>query len=204
MLNSLAQTLLALTAPGVPDIYQGTELWDFSLVDPDNRRPVDYEHRRRLFTELRQQIKAAGSDRTRLVRDLLRHMDDGRVKLYVTTEGLRCRREHPGLFTTGEYVPLSTVGPRSEHVFAFLRRQGEHYAIAVVPRLLTKMVTPEAPLPIGEVVWQETELVIPNECSTTEWRHVLSGESIRVKDGKLAVADIFANCPLALLLADRR
>src|SRR5206468_2741938 len=96
LLNSLAQTLLKITLPGVPDTYQGTELWDFSLVDPDNRRPVDYSRRREMLRDLDARVAAAGADRRELARELLRAKEDGRVKLYVTSQALRCRRDHPG------------------------------------------------------------------------------------------------------------
>src|SRR5262249_2445931 len=126
LFNSLSQTLLKIAAPGVPDFYQGTELWDFSLVDPDNRRPVDYERRRHLLEELRARVKACENDSaspgnrphpltrspslTQLARDLVQTKEDGRIKLFVTHRGLHCRRDHPGLFTQGEYLPATAVG----------------------------------------------------------------------------------------------
>ena len=112
LFNSLSQTLLKLASPGVPDTYQGTELWDFSLVDPDNRRPVDYERRRRMLQDLRSAAESAGGDLRDLARDLVAAKEDGRIKLYVTHRSLACRRDHPGLFTAGEYVPLAAEGSR--------------------------------------------------------------------------------------------
>src|SRR5205085_10481475 len=122
LFNSLAQTLLKITAPGVPDTYQGTELWDFSLVDPDNRRPVDYERRREMLRELRANVEASGRRLPELTRELLARKEDGRIKLYVTYRALHCRREDPRLFTIGEYLPVEAAGPRQEHVFGFVRR----------------------------------------------------------------------------------
>src|SRR5207245_427178 len=97
MLNGLTRTILKATLPGVPDFYQGTEFWDFSLVDPDNRRPVDYEQRERLLHEL----QARAADTRSLAQELLHTSEDGRVKLYVSWQCLQCRREYPGLFTAG-------------------------------------------------------------------------------------------------------
>jgi (1->4)-alpha-D-glucan 1-alpha-D-glucosylmutase len=120
LFNSLSQTLLKITTPGVPDTYQGTELWDFSLVDPDNRRPVDYAHRHRLLQELQARLAAAGNDRTALAQELLEKKEDGRIKLYVTMLALACRRTHPGLFAAGDYLPVQAHGAQREHLFGFI------------------------------------------------------------------------------------
>ena len=122
LFNSLSQTLLKLASPGVPDTYQGTEMWDFSLVDPDNRRPVDYDRRRRMLEDLRSAAESAGGDLRDLARDLVATREDGRIKLYVTHRSLACRRDHPGLFTAGEYIPLAAEGSKAAHLFAFARR----------------------------------------------------------------------------------
>ena len=110
-LNSLSQTLLKLASPGVPDTYQGSELWDLSLVDPDNRRPVDYARPRELLRGLQSALAAANGDMRELCRELVAARVDGRIKLYVHHQTLRCRREHPGLFSAGEYLPLPSEAP---------------------------------------------------------------------------------------------
>lgn len=140
MYNALSQTLLKLTVPGVPDLYQGTELWDFSLVDPDNRRPVDYEHRRRLLCTLQERCCDAGSDRRALVRELLETRADGRIKLYVISETLRFRRIHPQLFQQGDYLPVEGAGARQEHLCAFARRHAGHTLIVAVPRFFSRLI----------------------------------------------------------------
>jgi (1->4)-alpha-D-glucan 1-alpha-D-glucosylmutase len=112
MYNSLAQTLLKLTAPCVPDTYQGAELWDFALVDPDNRRPVDYDHRRRLLHSLQERLHEGEHALLALARELLTSRIDGRIKLYVTHQALMCRRAHPRLFRAGDYAPLNTSDPK--------------------------------------------------------------------------------------------
>ena len=121
LFNGLAQTLLRIAAPGVPDTYQGTELWDFSLVDPDNRRPVDYGRREEMLGALK--ARMAGGDRRELARELVAAKEDGRVKLYVTHLALQCRRENPGLFADGAYTPLEAEGTRAVNVFGFARRR---------------------------------------------------------------------------------
>jgi (1->4)-alpha-D-glucan 1-alpha-D-glucosylmutase len=210
LLNSLAQTVLKLAAPGVPDFYQGTELWDFSLVDPDNRRPVDYDRRERLLNELR----ARFTDPSSLVRELLQQKEDGRIKLHVIWRGLQCRREHPGLFTGGAYAPASALGEKADHVFAFIRRQDEgmvdsqdgvgRIAVAAVPRMLTELALDPDALPLGAPVWQNTVLVLPGVRPGQRFQNAFTGAFHQsfVQDGQsvLSLADLFAQFPVALLI----
>src|SRR5690606_37308084 len=116
MFNSLSQTLLKCASPGVPDIYQGNELWVFSLVDPDNRRPVDYAHRRRMLQELMAFVSVPAAEQAARVRSLLDGMEDGRPKLYLTWKALMLRRTLPEVFQHGEYLPLTAIGPREDHL----------------------------------------------------------------------------------------
>ncbi len=205
MFNSLAQTLLKITAPGVPDTYQGTELWDFSLVDPDNRRPVDYERRRRLLAELQQRVAKAGPDLRSLAAELLAAKEDGRVKLYLTYRALHARRDHPQLFATGEYLPLATEGAHAEYAFGFLRHHDADWAMVVVPRLLTHLVPDVHQPPLGAGVWQDTRLVLPDGAPRLRWRNVFTGETLTPAehDGRpsLPAAEAFGTFPVALLLA---
>ncbi|HSD51652.1 MAG TPA: malto-oligosyltrehalose synthase, partial [Candidatus Methylomirabilis sp.] len=133
MVNSLAQTLIKMTAPGVPDFYQGIEVWDFSLVDPDNRRPVDFALRAALLAELRERI--AAGDLASLARDLVEQWPDGRIKLYTIHRALTCRRQAPDLFRAGAYVPLRSEGRRADRLCVFARRWESQTALTVVPRL---------------------------------------------------------------------
>jgi (1->4)-alpha-D-glucan 1-alpha-D-glucosylmutase len=204
LLNSLAQTVLKLAAPGVTDVYQGTEVWDFSLVDPDNRRPVDYERRRRQLTVLRARSRDSGPERRKLAGELIRTKEDGRVKLYVLAEGLRCRRERPGLFGGGDYLPLEISGGRQEHLFAFARRHEDDWAVAIVPRLLTRLVPQPNGLPVGREVWRDTRVLLPEG----DWGggvNVFTGEPLPVmlRDGKpsIPVADVFQHFPVALFVS---
>src|SRR5204862_1604648 len=120
----------------------------------DNRRPVDYEMRRRLLDEL----KTRHENQTALVRDLVDNMNDGRIKLFALERSLQCRRAHPGLFAEGEYRPATSIGPRAEHVFGFVRRHGNHWAVAAVPRLVTRLAPQLGDRPLGPSVWQTTAL----------------------------------------------
>jgi (1->4)-alpha-D-glucan 1-alpha-D-glucosylmutase len=204
--NSLSQTLLKFASPGVPDTYQGTELWDFSLVDPDNRRPVDYERRGRMLRELRSAIESAGGDLRELARDLVASKEDGRIKLYVTHRSLACRRDHPGLFTAGDYIPLAAEGPKAAHLFAFARRAGEAAAVVAVPRLVTRLTPDPARPPLGAEVWPDTRLALTGLDPALRWRNLFTGEVLtpEVRDGQpsLAAADLFTHFPVALLLAE--
>ncbi len=203
LLNSLAQTLLRLTLPGAPDTYQGTELWDFSLVDPDNRRPVDYALRAEMLRSLDARL-AGGTDRQVLTRELIQSKEDGRVKLFVTAQTLRLRRDHPDLFSTGDYLPGQITGVQREHVFGFTRWSGHDAAIVLVPRLLTRLGGPGR-LPLGEAVWQDTRLLLPAQVSAARWRNLFTGQVVTAKQEQgqavLALDEVFADFPVALLLS---
>ena len=199
MLNSLAQTVLRLAAPGVPDTYQGTELWDFSLVDPDNRRPVDYARRQQVLRELQSRAALPGRSRSALVRELMDAKEDGRIKLYVTWRGLAARRDHPGLFSGGDYLPLRAVGARAEHVFAFARRQAERWAIAIAPRLLAPLTSGQD-FPAGPAVWQDTQ-VLCDLPLRTRLRNVFSDE-VLCPDAGLSVANALTDAPVALMVSE--
>lgn len=199
--NSLAQTLVKITAPGVPDFYQGTEIWDFSLVDPDNRRPVDYERRRALL----ERIPRAGHGLSEEAsRELLDERFDGRLKLHVTAAGLRFRRTHEALFRTGEYRPLDVTGPHAMHVFAFARRHGPDAALTVVPRLTTTLVPDAAAPPLGEAVWRDTSVVVPADLHREGWTSVLTGEPFATEGERrhIRVANLLGRLPVAMLASE--
>jgi (1->4)-alpha-D-glucan 1-alpha-D-glucosylmutase len=196
LLNSLSQTLLKVTCPGAPDTYQGTELWDFSLVDPDNRRPVDYGRRRDMLSSLSQAADGGGGIPD-LVSQLLAAPEDGRVKLYVTHKALCCRRDHPALFAEGEYLPVAASGAKSDHVFAFARRLNGVPALVAVPCLVARLCGEAGALPTG-AVWGDTRLVLPEEFSAREWRNVFTGE--RLTRSEFSAREVFRTFPLALLI----
>nr|MBA2596761.1 malto-oligosyltrehalose synthase [Chloroflexia bacterium] len=201
--NALAQQLLKLTAPGVPDIYQGTELWNQSLVDPDNRRPVDYARRVRLLRELRRRRPSR-----RLAAELLEAKVDGRIKLYLTSRTLAFRATHAALFADGDYLPLGAEGAAAEHSVAFARRGGDDEIIVAVPRLVAGLTGKKLVDPIGPDVWEDTRLIVPGVEPGTRYRDVFSGLIIDASaaDGEatLALAKVFAVLPFALLERERR
>ncbi len=161
MLNSLSQTLLKITSPGTPDFYQGTELWDFSLADPDNRRHVDFKTRQDLLKKLKKQTGTGRKDLTGLAEELLRDWRDGRIKLYVTFQALNYRRENGSLFAEGLYLPLKVEGKFNKNICAFARQREEKTVLVIVPRLLAGLgLSPEAP-PLGKV-WEDSRLVMPD------------------------------------------
>jgi (1->4)-alpha-D-glucan 1-alpha-D-glucosylmutase len=174
--NSLAQTLLKLTSPGVPDFYQGTELWDFSLVDPDNRRPVDYRRRREVVAELRERVARSGRDLIPLVGELLAGIADGRIKAYLVSQTLAFRQVHAALFARGTYLPLEATGSRRDHVCAFARCLEDEVAIVVVPRLVVRLAGGSELPPMGSEIWGPTRLLLPGPLAGRCYRNVFTGE----------------------------
>jgi (1->4)-alpha-D-glucan 1-alpha-D-glucosylmutase len=200
--NALAQVLLKLTSPGVPDIYQGNELWDFSLVDPDNRRPVDFEQRRALLTNLKQQIEQAGDNLVALAQDLVNTSFDGRIKLYLTERVLNFRRAHANLFAHGSYVPLECYGTKCEHVCAFTRVLDRDAIIVVAPRLVVGLTDGIEQPPIGAHIWRDTWLALPQEQVSWRYRNLLTGETLPIgwHDGTpgLPLASVCCHFPVAI------
>jgi (1->4)-alpha-D-glucan 1-alpha-D-glucosylmutase len=199
MLNSLAQTLLKMTAPGVPDFYQGTELWDLSLVDPDNRRPVDFAKRKMLLEELRRCDEA---DRANLLTELLSGWQDGRAKLYLICKTLNFRRQHEELFRAGSYLPLYASGKFRPNICAFARRLKNQWVIAAAPRLIAELLPPTS-LPLGAMVWEEEILCLP-EGAPESWRNTLTGEYIPACETNdrcpgLRLQALFKTFPAALI-----
>ena len=192
--TSLAQQLLKLTAPGVPDIYQGTELWDFSLVDPDNRRPVDYVVRSRLLRALGRRKPTP-----RLADDLTAGAEDGRIKLYLTARTLWCRADKPALFARGSYQPLEVNGDRAGNVFAFARELDGQQIVVIVPRLIDSLLRGGAEAPIGSAVWGNTTIRLPESGDEVRYRDLFAGGEISGQ-GEIAIADALAHFPVTLLV----
>jgi (1->4)-alpha-D-glucan 1-alpha-D-glucosylmutase len=181
MVNSLVQLVLKCTVPGVPDFYQGNETWDFSLVDPDNRRPVDFERRRTM-------MEAAGKA---ALPALLENWRDGALKLRVTRELLRLRREVPGLFSAGTYQPVAANGSFGDHVVAFTRTHGGESLLVAVPRLTATLGSP----PVG-AVWDDTWLAEVD--SAAGWQDLLTGGIFPPRAG-VYLRSLFAELPFAVL-----
>jgi (1->4)-alpha-D-glucan 1-alpha-D-glucosylmutase len=201
--NSLSATLVKIASPGVPDLYQGSETWDLSLVDPDNRRPVDYARRAALLEGLRALVAAAGGELPALARSLLEDMEDGRIKLYLTWRALQCRREHAPLYQEGDYVPLAVSGARAGHLCAFARVRGEAAAVVVVaPRLLAGLLGEEPRPPLGQEVWEDTRVELPWPAGA-RFRNAFTGELLEAEPGEgsagLPLHRVLQSFPVALL-----
>ncbi len=194
ILNSLSQSLLKLTAPGLPDIYQGTELWDLSLVDPDNRRPVDFSMRQKYLEEMKSKT---ASDLLDYIPQLLETPEDARIKLFLIYKTLQARREYLDLFQRGTYEKLTIVGSLKSHVVGFSRELGEQKIIVIAPRLFASLVE-KGEYPFGEQVWQETRIVPPAD-STNVWQDVFTGKEVEGEDA-LWVRDILQDFPVAMLV----
>jgi (1->4)-alpha-D-glucan 1-alpha-D-glucosylmutase len=199
MLNSLSMALLKCTAPGVPDIYQGNEILDLSLVDPDNRRAVDYAKRERMLGKL-QQLEQRIEQDPACARDLLAPPYDGRAKLWIISRALALRAANPALFADGDYVPLTAKGRRERNVLAFARRHRESAVVVVAGRLFASLgLEPGAP-PLGEPAWGDTVLDLTGFPGGIRITNVLTGERW-THDGATTLARVFAHFPGAMLHA---
>jgi (1->4)-alpha-D-glucan 1-alpha-D-glucosylmutase len=197
--NSLSQTLLKLTTPGIPDIYQGNDLWDFSLVDPDNRRPIDYAHRRQVFESIRKW--SASPDATAVSR-LLQSPEDGRVKMYVIWKTLCLRKQWPDVFQRGEYLPLTVQGAKADHVVAFIRKDEHASVLVVVPRLVANVLVDSNLPPVASGVWQDTQVLLPSGSPFESYQNAFTGEAAELSAArsKIAVSELLAHFPVALCL----
>lgn len=184
MLTSLARTVLKATLPGVPDIYQGTEMWDLSLVDPDNRRPVDYTI---LYQALMDEETAAS---------LIRHWQDGRIKQKVLAALLRDRAQTPSLYAAGDYHALKAEGRLSDHILSFRRSCGNEHLVVAVPRLMSGLVHEEI-LPLGETTWTGANLILP----AGHWHDIIADKTIEVGSNPTEVAELFSDLPFSVLRA---
>jgi (1->4)-alpha-D-glucan 1-alpha-D-glucosylmutase len=197
--NSLSQTLLKISSPGVPDFYQGTEIWDFSLVDPDNRRAVDYARRRQLLEGLR---RMRGARLQPEIREILENAADGAIKLFVTSRALRFRKTHADLMTQGSYLPLRAAGRHQNHVVAFARSLNRRSVIAVSGRFFLALGAPDR-LPVGEQAWGDSVLLLRRDLARTAYRDIFSQATLELgtRNGRpvLPLAEIFAHLPVALL-----
>ena len=186
-LNSLSQTAIKLVAPGVPDIYQGTEFYDFSLVDPDNRRTVDFDAR------------AAVLDRAGSLADDLADWRSGALKARITAAGLGLRAEMAQTFAKAAYVPLTATGPRADHVVAFARRDEAGRAVIVVaPRLTLTLLAGSGDLATATTGWQGTTLALPDGLASRAWRNIFTDETLETR-GEIDLGTVLKDMPVAIL-----
>ena len=195
--NSLSQTLLKLTVPGVPDTYQGNELFDFSLVDPDNRRAVNFDLRGQYVAEL--QERAAGSSLTALCDELVHNFRDGRIKLWTTMRALQFRREHADVFQFGSYIPLEARLEHEQHIVAFAREHNGASVCVAVPRLSYTLMNGEARMPLGDA-WGNAEILLPR--ASHEFLNIFTGEVFTTSPARtLLCRELFLHFPVALLFS---
>lgn len=203
LLNSLGQVLLKCVAPGVPDFYQGSELWDFSLVDPDNRRTVDFEKRREALACQRDKEGAEG--RTALFERLLERLEDGGLKLHMTRVLLEERARNWDLFARGDYVPLRAIGTRQNYVVGFARQRADTVAVALCGRFFQRLGASER-MPAGSETWGDTSVTLRKAWAGERWRDVLSGRFVEARERRglpsLNLSDVFAMVPMALLVRE--
>jgi (1->4)-alpha-D-glucan 1-alpha-D-glucosylmutase len=188
--NGLSQVLAKMTSPGIPDLYQGTEFWDLSLVDPDNRRPVDFRAR----------MEALSSEEK--ITDLARHWQDGRIKQEIIRRSLAFRHASPALFSRGHYRPLSAEGPARDHIIAFARVVGQEVAVTVVTRFATRLLKPGSGIVIPGAAWENTTLQLPAEIGPRSW-DVLCGAELAVTHDPIPVHSLLKDLPVALLTTQK-
>ena len=190
----------------MPDFYQGTDLWDLSLVDPDNRRPVDFELRQSLLDDVDRILALPHDERVGELAGLLQHWEDGRLKLLATTVGLRLRQRHPELFLSGSYLPLTTEISVSSDVVAFARLHDSAAAIIVGPRLCAPLVDSSLQPPLGGERWKTSRILLPPALADRTFRHEITGAQIKPTatsdQAWLFVGEAFQHVPIAILTAE--
>ena len=198
--NSLSQLLLKLTSPGVPDIYQGNEVWDFSLVDPDNRRPVNYSIRATLLAGLPESTEPV------IARQLAEKKEDGRIKLFIIRQTLRFRNSNQTLFEKGAYLSLNIIGNQAEHICAFARTGGSQFSITVVPRLVNRLTGGALVLPLGKDWWKDNWLELPETVSGKRCFNIFTGEHLEIsyinEKPALPLEIVLSHFPVALLVKE--
>jgi (1->4)-alpha-D-glucan 1-alpha-D-glucosylmutase len=212
MVNSLAQLLLKIASPGIPDFYQGTEVWHLDMADPDNRRPVDFGCRVAMLDGLMPLILRAeaqegtpGADdvveREAFLRQLLTNWPDGRLKMFLMACALRFRRREPALFLDGDYTPLRAEGPDADRLLGFVRSHDGRAAIVAVPRLMSNKMLGRPDADPGEI-WEDTRVVLPEQLSGRRFGNLFTGACLQPADGVLAATAVFRASPVALLVAE--
>lgn len=201
MWNSLAQVVLKNTSPGVPDLYQGGELWDFSMADPDNRRPVDFLRRKSAMENMPSLLNGQEKDRPARLKSLLERWPDGDLKLFVTATTLTLRRKFPDLFLQGDYTPLLAGDPWDDHVVAFARQYQDQRIVVAVPRRTVKLGLTSDPSTAGPKIWRNASLPLPKGWPLSPMTNVFTGQSITpitANTPTLNLAEAFQSFPFLL------
>jgi (1->4)-alpha-D-glucan 1-alpha-D-glucosylmutase len=195
MVNGLSQSVLKIVSPGIPDFYQGSELWDLRLVDPDNRQPVDFVKRSSMLTNL----KHKSAQTAAVTEELTRQWQDGGIKLYAVWKALNFRREQPELFADGDFAQVEAAGPNAEHILAILRRHKRDWALFLAPRWLARAQEMQMGGKANNL-WNETAIPLP-DTAPRHWTNIFTEENFSVtgEPGSLMVSNIFRRFPIALL-----
>ncbi|HSE83250.1 MAG TPA: malto-oligosyltrehalose synthase [Thermodesulfobacteriota bacterium] len=193
--NSLSQALIKATSPGVPDFYRGTELWDLTLVDPDNRRPVNFERRKEFLRHIKAKEK---SDVLGLIEELLSTKEDGRIKLFLTYRSLLARERRKEIFEKGDYIPMEVKGKQRDHIISFARKGKKGAAITIAPRFLTSLIK-EDEYPVGKGVWEDTHVVVPEDFPRS-WKDAFTDGVVK-GERTLSAGKVLNHFPVALLLS---
>ena len=196
--NSLSQTLVKITTPGVPDFYQGTELWDLNLVDPDNRRPVDFEKREKYLQEI---IDKEGGNILDLILELLATKEDGRIKLFLIYRALKVRKHMTDFFQKAPYIPMEVEGRFKKHIFSFARKDRGRWVLTITPRLLSSLIK-EDEYPLGIKVWDDTSVVLSEDFPLL-WEDAITSQSIKGSK-TLLMGEVLKHFPIALLISGER
>jgi (1->4)-alpha-D-glucan 1-alpha-D-glucosylmutase len=201
--NSLAQTLLKITSPGMPDFYQGSELWDLNLVDPDNRRPVNYPKRRELLSDLKEKFEAINDEGADFFSTLLANGESGALKLFLIWRALKFRATQRPLFERGNYVPVLAEGTNGGHVCAFTREWGNRTIVVVIPRLIFGLTQGRKAPPIGEELWGDTTVPLPRTLAGRLFRNAITRETVAAVEvggnPALKMGQVLKTFPVALL-----
>jgi (1->4)-alpha-D-glucan 1-alpha-D-glucosylmutase len=202
-INALAQVALKLTVPGVPDIYQGCEGWDLSLVDPDNRRPVDFGRHSKQLSDLSGRFD---NDPLALAKGLLGSWPDGAIKVFITWRLLSLRRDEPSLFADGAYHPAIATGSRADNIVAFVREHEGRRILTVVPRLVASMMGDAEGPPVGPGSWGDTTVVINGVGGSRHWRNVFTGQEVVERDeaggAALDIVSVLDSFPIGVFVND--
>jgi len=194
--NSLSQTLIKITSPGVPDFYQGREMWDLFLVDPDNRRLVNFEKRKKALSKI---IDSSNSNFKSSLSYYYKNITDGKIKLFLIYKALKVRKAFMELFNEGDYLPLDVSGDYNKNIIAFAREFNGNYCISIVPRFLTKLIK-ENEFPFGTKIWKDTFLTLPfNEGNLID---AFTEEHVNPDENKIPIGRILKNFPVSLLVSE--
>ncbi|MDT3405209.1 malto-oligosyltrehalose synthase [Mucilaginibacter terrae] len=192
IVNSLAQVLIKFTSPGVPDVYQGTELWDLSLVDPDNRRPVNYDLRNSFLEEFER-----ADNTSALLNNLWETRYNGAIKQFITHKLFAQRREQAGVFANGSYIPLKVKGAYDDYIIAYARRYQQQWYITIAPVNLAELCRDQDRAD-NELKWRNTRVILPPE-APAEWQNIFTGTTGKTNENSIRIKDVFKELPLALL-----